>query len=344
MEEEQIPTAYIVNTVRECLEESTEEIKKALNEQLVEIRKMLDGKKQGRESGLEEHIHGYEIGDFLGGGAHGVVYSAQNLNSGEVFALKEISLANNQITRSLARELSILFSVDHPNIVRIEEAFYHSDKVYLIMEMVASDLGEYLEARRGFSLDDVKKWMKQIISAVAYLHSLNIIHRDLKPENILVSGDVVKLADFGSARGWFNDVQLTPQVTTLHYRAPELLLGSQKYTSAVDIWSIGCIFAELVQRAPLFAKTGEDGVTEDDVLKRIFKTFGTPNEASWPGLTSLPKFPKDMPIYAARDSDIIPGLDDAGHEFLKLFLCCDPDKRIAAEDALSHPYLVTTAS
>ncbi|XP_057527757.1 uncharacterized protein LOC130806625 [Amaranthus tricolor] len=220
----------------------------------------------------------------------------------------------------------------------MKQVFFQNDSVYMIMEYVKEDLNCYLQCKKY--IENPKGWLKQMLAAVSYLHRQKVIHRDLKPENVLVSADgILKLADFGSARERFMDeINLTPQVTTLSYRAPELLLGSEYYSSAVDIWSVGCIFAEFQTSNSLFESIDSKNQSEVTTIALIFEKLGTPTEDSWPGVSLLPNFPQKMPLYP-QAAEIIPNLDPLGNDLLMKMLCCNPTNRITADLALEHPYL-----
>lgn len=168
------------------------------------------------------------------------------------------------------------------------------------------------------------------------------MHRDLKPQNLLINREgELKLADFGLARAFGIPVRsYTHEVVTLWYRAPDVLMGSRKYSTPVDMWSIGCIFAEMANGRPLFA-----GSSEADQLDRIFRTLGTPIEAAYPGLLELPgwsnirnKSPRYQPI--ENMSPLVPTLDPLGVDLLAGMLQYDPAKRISARDAMQHPFFV----
>ena len=163
-----------------------------------------------------------------------------------------------------------------------------------------------------------------------------MLHRDLKPQNLLIDKDgILKLADFGLARAIGIPVRTyTHEIVTLWYRAPEVLLGSKHYSTAVDMWSVGCIFAEMASQVPLFP-----GDSEIDELFRIFRVMGTPSEETWPGVSSLPDFKADFPSWpAVHLSKLVPQLDADGIDLLTSMLIYDPGKRISAKRALLHPY------
>lgn len=160
------------------------------------------------------------------------------------------------------------------------------------------------------------------------------MHRDLKPQNLLIDKKgVMKLADFGLARAYGLPIKTyTHEVVTLWYRAPEILLGQKQYSTSVDLWSAGCIFAEMAMRKPLFA-----GDSEIDEIFKIFKLHGTPTEATWPGITKLPDFKSTFPKFKPVNlADVAKGLDTLGLDLLAKLIALDPAKRISARLAIQH--------
>lgn len=147
---------------------------------------------------------------------------------------------------------------------------------------------------------------------------------------------ILKLADFGLARAFGIPVKnFTHEVVTLWYRAPDILMGSKNYSTSVDIWSVGCIFAEIVNRRPLFA-----GNNESEQLQKIFKIRGTPTLDEWPGITDLPLYPQQIETYQAQSlQNLVPGLDEEGLDLMDKMLKCNPVDRITAKEAMQHPYL-----
>jgi cyclin-dependent kinase len=277
-------------------------------------------------------------------GTYGVVYKAKDINSGQIVALKKIRLeAEDEGVPSIAiREISLLKELKDDNIVRLLDIVHADQKLYLVFEFLDVDLKRYIETgnqnRTPISLQIVKKFTYQLNSGLLYCHSHRILHRDLKPQNLLIDKrDNLKLADFGLARAFGIPMRTyTHEVVTLWYRAPEVLLGSRHYSTAIDMWSVGCIFAEMaMQGVPLFP-----GDSEIDQIFKIFRILGTPNEEIWPSVSSLPDYKPTFPQWSRQDvARIVSTLDEAGIDMLKRTLTYDSAKRISAKRALAHPYL-----
>lgn len=193
----------------------------------------------------------YIEGRVLGAGTYAKVYEAIDSQSGAVVALKKILLDEREgMAASALREISLIKSISHENIIKILQIIHHENCLTIVFEYMEYDLLGYIEKYGNISL-----LINQLISAVHHLHTRNIMHRDLKPQNILVnSNGILKIADFGLARHIApDDAEYSPEVITLWYRAPELLRGSTKYGCEVDIWSLGCIMYEMICRKPLVA-------------------------------------------------------------------------------------------
>jgi len=182
----------------------------------------------------------------------------------------------------------------------------------------------------------VRFYLYQLLQGIVYCHQHRVLHRDLKPQNLLINHEgELKLADFGLARAFGIPVRnYTHEVVTLWYRAPDVLMGSRKYSTQVDIWSVGCIFAEMVNGRPLFP-----GSSDADQLTKIFKCLGTPNVKLWPSIAELPEYKENFPTYPAQPwKKIVKKLDPAGLDLLSQMLRYDPAKRISADAAMKHPY------
>jgi cell division cycle 2-like protein len=219
------------------------------------------------------------------------------------------------------------------------------DSIFMVMEYMEHDLKGVMETmKQPYSQSEVKCLMLQLLEGTMHLHRNWVLHRDLKTSNLLLNNrGELKICDFGLARQYGRPLKpYTPLVVTLWYRAPELLLGAKEYSTAIDMWSVGCIMAELLAKEPLF-----NGQNEKEQIDKIFKTVGTPNENIWPGYKNLPgskvvftkqpynrlreKFPPTS--FSGR-----PTLSEAGFDLLNKLLTYDPERRISAEEALRHPW------
>ncbi|CAJ0967038.1 unnamed protein product, partial [Ranitomeya imitator] len=217
------------------------------------------------------------------------------------------------------------------------------DKIYIVMNYVEHDLKSLMETmKQPFLPGEVKTLMIQLLRGVRHLHDNWILHRDLKTSNLLLShAGILKVGDFGLAREYGSPLKpYTPIVVTLWYRAPELLLGAKEYSTAIDLWSVGCIFGELLTQKPLF-----QGKSEIDQINKVFKDLGTPSEKIWPGYNELPAIKKmtfsEYPYNNLRKR-FGALLSDQGFDLMNKFLTYCPAKRITAEDGLKHEYFGET--
>eukprot|EP00834_Sanchytrium_tribonematis_P004572 NODE_233_length_12044_cov_0.738803.p4 type:complete len:329 gc:universal NODE_233_length_12044_cov_0.738803:5044-4058(-) len=276
----------------------------------------------------------------LGSGAIGIVFKAQNKSTGEFVALKRIRIDNEEegIACTAIREISLLKELQHKNIVKLHDVIYTERKLTLVFEFAETDLKKYLDNHSGqIELSTVKSFMFQLLQGLDYCHSRKIMHRDLKPGNLLISKQgILKLGDFGLARAFGIPVRVySNEVVTLWYRAPDVLLGNKNYTHSIDLWSVGCIFAEILMTKPLFP-----GSNPKDQLKLIFKTLGTPTNQSWPGVTNFVNYPTDIPLYPPTNiSELFPQLDENGFNLLYGLLHYIPEQRLTTETALQSVFL-----
>ncbi|KAM7484099.1 hypothetical protein LguiA_000108 [Lonicera macranthoides] len=282
-------------------------------------------------------------------GTYGVVYRAKDKKTGEIVALKKVKMEKEKEGFPLTslREINILLSFHHPSIVDVKEVVVGSslDSIFMVMEYMEHDLKALMETmKQPFSQSEVKCLMLQLLEGVKYLHDNWVLHRDLKTSNLLLNNrGELKICDFGLARQYGSPLKpYTHLVVTLWYRAPELLLGAKQYSTAIDMWSLGCIMGELLSKQPLF-----NGKTEFDQLDKIFRILGTPNETIWPGFSKLPgvkvNFVKHQynllrRKFPATSFTGSPVLSDAGFDLLNKLLTYDPEKRITAEAALGHEW------
>ncbi|KAJ3039896.1 TFIIH complex serine/threonine-protein kinase subunit kin28 [Rhizophlyctis rosea] len=254
-------------------------------------------------------------------------------------AIKKIKIGQfkDGLDMSAIREVKFLRELKHPNIIELIDVFSHKTNLNLVLEFLDADLEMIIKNKSVvFSAADIKSWMLMTFRGIYHCHRHFILHRDLKPNNLLLASDgQLKIADFGLARDFGDPSRnMTSQVVTRWYRAPELLLGAAQYGYAVDIWAIGCIFAELMLRVPYLAADTDIGQ-----LQTIYRALGTPTEDDWPGMKSLPAFvastEKNMKtpfkaLFTAAQDDAL--------DLLEKLLPYDPLKRLSAEEALNHFY------
>ncbi|KAM4610104.1 cyclin-dependent kinase 11B isoform 1-T2 [Polymixia lowei] len=280
-------------------------------------------------------------------GTYGVVYRAKDKKTDEIVALKRLKMEKEKegFPITSLREINTILKAQHPNIVTVREIVVGSnmDKIYIVMNYVEHDLKSLMETmKQPFLPGEVKTLMIQLLRGVHHLHDNWILHRDLKTSNLLLSHKgILKIGDFGLAREYGSPLKpYTPVVVTLWYRSPELLLGAKEYSTAVDMWSVGCIFGELLTQKPLFP-----GKSEIDQINKIFKDLGSPSEKIWPGYGELPAVKKmtftEYPYNNLRKR-FGALLSDQGFDLMNKFLTYCPSKRILSDDALKHEYFRET--
>lgn len=298
------------------------------------------GSASGAATGKGEEGARYKMLRKLGEGTYGVVYKALDTVSGRYVAIKKIRLGTEEegMPATALREISILkeINVHHPNVVNLLEVISLSQKLELVFEFCSGDLKQlWNETKQAFSGLKLKSMAYQLCAGAAFCHGLRIIHRDLKPQNLLLSGETLKIADFGLARTFQVPLpQYTHEVVTLWYRAPEVLLGEKKYSLAVDSWSIGTIIPEMASRSALLP-----GDCEVDELYQIFRMLGTPSEDTWPGVTDLPDYKPIFPQWRAKPLEqSIKNVDSVGLSLIQALLTYDPTRRMSAEAATRHAW------
>ncbi|KAI9347203.1 kinase-like domain-containing protein, partial [Zopfochytrium polystomum] len=276
----------------------------------------------------------------VGEGTYAVVYRGVHAETGRRVAIKKIKIGQfkDGLDMSAIREVKFLQELRHPNVVELIDVFNHKTNLNLVLEFLDADLEMIIKNKNVlFGAGDVKSWMLMTLRGIYHCHRSYILHRDLKPNNLLIAGDgQLKLADFGLARDFGEYGRpMTSQVVTRWYRAPELLLGGQHYGYGVDIWAIGCIFAELMLRTPYLAGDSDLGQ-----LQTIFRALGTPTEDEWPGLNDLPdKKNLEFPMFPRTPlKTLFTAAGDDALDLLEKMLVYDPVKRITAFDALDHFY------
>ncbi|XP_058117218.1 cyclin-dependent kinase 2 [Anopheles ziemanni] len=285
-----------------------------------------------------QRIGSYDRVEKIGEGTYGVVYKAKDIHSQKYVALKRIRLDSESegVPSTAIREISLLKDLKYHTIVELFDVAVIDTSIYMIFEYLDMDLKKMLDRHKNcFTPMLVKSYMHQMLDAIAFCHLNRILHRDLKPQNLLVDREGhLKLADFGLARAVNLPMQIyTHEVITLWYRAPEILLGTKFYCIGVDTWSLGCIFAEMILKRPLFP-----GDSEIDQLYKIFRQMGTPNEHSWPGVSKLADYKQSFPHWEQQ-----PLPTELQHDFEANTLFCelmvyDPARRLSPKNAMSHPY------
>jgi len=299
---------------------------------------------------IDAHVtRKYEIQQKLGKGAYGIVWKALDKKTQKVVALKKIfdAFTNGTDAQRTYREVMFLRMMNHDNIVKLENVLRaENDKdIYLVFEYMETDLHAVI---RGNLLEGIHKIyvIYQLLKAMKYLHTGELLHRDLKPSNLLVNSEcLMKVADFGLARSVasfsgkdaISSPVLTDYVATRWYRAPEILLGSTRYTKGVDMWSVGCIMAEVLIGKPLFP-----GTSTMNQISRVLQITGRPTEEDIDSVDS--PFARTM-LESIPDpgkatlNKIFTGASEEALDLLQKLLHFNPHKRWTSEQALNHPYV-----
>ncbi|PHT33320.1 Mitogen-activated protein kinase 17, partial [Capsicum baccatum] len=294
----------------------------------------------------------YEIQEVVGRGSYGVVAAAVDTHTGKKVAIKKINNVFEHVSESMRilREIKLLRLLRHPDIVQVKQILLPPCRrefkdIYVVFELMECDLQHVIKANDRLTPEHYQFFLYQLLRGLKYMHTANVFHRDLKPKNILANADCkLKICDFGLARAAFGDTGDTPSaifwtdyVATRWYRAPELC-GSfySKYTPAVDIWSIGCIFAEMLTKKPLFP--GRDVIDQLDLITDLLGSPSTEvisrikNDKARRFLSSM------MEKAPTPFSQKFPSIDPLALNLLECLIAFDPKDRPSAEEALAHPY------
>lgn len=278
----------------------------------------------------------YKYIKTIGDGSYGVVSKALIKGTRDFVAIKKLRQGiHSWDACSELPEVSILRKLNHANIIKLREVLHEDDDVYLVFDYMECSLIDFME-RSPSSHPLIISFIRQAIEGLAYLHHSGYMHRDVKPENILISNDICKIGDFGCAKKT-GCPKNTDRITTLWYRAPEILLRSTNYSPAIDMFAMGCIIAEIYYGRPLFP-----GSSEDDQLERITYLLGTPN--NWKeGLILAKKCGYHFKRYPGMLLNEVFQAPRQAIRLMEFLLRWDPKERYTAVQALQHPFLSENA-
>lgn len=290
----------------------------------------------------------YKALEILGSGTYGTVYKVLDKTTKNFYAIKNLKIDSEKdgVPVSALREISILKNLSHPNIIKVIGAIYKKKGIEMCLEFCKSDLVKFMRKNRDnpeiYNQKFIKNMMYQLFKGVNYLHRRGVLHRDLKPLNLLIREDkmTLKIADFGLSRVILGNIRpFTQGIMTLYYIPPEIVLGINSYGTEIDIWSIGCVFAEMFLLQPLFMAN-----SQIDLLYKIMQIFGTFNNEKLLGYCDFPNFEPKFPFfkgiglkeYITKNAKIKP--DKLALDLMQKLLEVNPLKRITTKDALAHPY------
>mmetsp|Transcript_31039 Transcript_31039/g.70998 ORF Transcript_31039/g.70998 Transcript_31039/m.70998 type:complete len:320 (-) Transcript_31039:51-1010(-) len=300
----------------------------------VEAERIFEGRYQIEEAAV------------LGEGTYGKVYRGTCRENNENVAIKKMKMDVEEegVPATALREIALLKELSHGNIVKLVDAFISTNTITLVLELVELDLKKYMKSKEcPLDPHEIMEFTYQLCKGTAFCHASRILHRDLKPNNLLITRNrVLKIADFGLARLFSVPCpKYTHEVVTVWYRAPEILLGESPYSLPIDVWSMGCVLAEMATGHALFAGDSEIGT-----IMKIFEKLGTPTEEKWPAFRKgrLPHFhiyPNFKPKGWENIGNSVKQLGQAGLDLLDKFLVYEPKRRIAAHQAVKHHYFAS---
>jgi serine/threonine protein kinase len=282
----------------------------------------------------------YERQEKLWEGTYGVIYKALHSSSGDIVAIKtmRIDQESEGVSAITLRELAILCSLSHPSIIRLRDARLSETTCSLVFDYMPHDLRKLLTRRRNKPLDPrlCCSYAYQILCGIYYLHIHRVIHRDVKPDNLLLDAEGhLKLCDFGLSRVFSIPIRnYTSGVVTLWYRAPELFLHNEFSELGIDVWSAGCVIAEMARGTALFITD-----SEVDLAHKVFKSLGTPPKEVLNEFADVRSATIAFPDYSPPDLKKLLCTEDMRLiNLLEKLLAIDPTRRCTAKEALSHPY------
>lgn len=284
----------------------------------------------------------------VGTGAYGVVISADDKSTNTQVAIKKISRAFEDPVdaKRILREIKLMKMFAHENVIRVLDIVpppptcEEFEDIYIVQDLMETDLHRIIYSKQPLSIDHIQYFVYQILRGLKYIHSANVLHRDLKPSNLLLNSNCdLKICDFGLARVAEEAGDQTEYVVTRWYRAPEIMLACQDYTKAIDVWSVGCIFAELLRRKALFP--GDDYIAQ---LRLICDKLGRPSESDLEFVSSerAKKFMLSLPEAPAQVfDDLFPEHrgETQAIDLVRKMLAFKPSERITIEEALAHPFM-----
>jgi cyclin-dependent kinase 7 len=281
----------------------------------------------------------YDKREVFGEGTYGVVNEALDKTTGQTVAIKKLRQCRTRDGASAGalREIKLLQELHHPNIIKMIDVYTQTGNINLVFEECTTDLETVIMDKTvEITTSHIKSYMSMMLRGIHHCHTNNILHRDIKPNNLMFDqGGRMKIIDFGMARQYDpnQNHEMTNQVVSRWYRAPELFFGCRHYGPSIDMWSVGCILAELLQRKPLFP--GESDLGQ---LGGIFKVLGTPTEETWPDAKELPYYVEYNQMLPPDKHSLFPEATPETLQLLSQLLYYDPKGRSSAAHAMEHPF------